>query len=172
MRRSLRFAFFCAPAAFGCGQGSAETQKNFLVSADIVTGCSVATVGAGSWGDIDLGSVTGLTSGTVNADLLSGAATGVQIDCTPGTTLSVTADTGNQPTGGIRQLAITGNATARIPYQLYANGSATPWTTQAVALSFPEGTVRKQLPIHATATLSGNQRAGAYADTVRVTIAW
>jgi spore coat protein U-like protein len=155
-----------------CGPAAAETSKSFVVSADIVTGCLVATNAAGNWGKIDFGSVSGVQSGTVDADLLSGSLSGLQISCTPGTVLSATADTGNQPSGGVRQLGLAGNASARIAYQLYANGGTTPWTTQAIAVAFPIGTQTVALPVKGRATLAGSQRAGNYSDTVRITLSW
>jgi spore coat protein U-like protein len=171
MRRSLTgpialLAWFAATPA------AAQMSKAFQVSADIVNGCLVTTAGSGNWGDIALGSVSSSATGTVEADLISGGANGIQIDCTPGLTVSLSADNGNQPVGGTRQLAITGNASAKVPYQLYANGSNTPWTSQSVSLSFPAGTSHKLFPVHAKATLPGAMVAGAYSDTVRVTLSW
>jgi spore coat protein U-like protein len=159
--------------AGGCGATSAtaETLKSFQVSAVVANGCSVTTSGgASSWGSIDLGTVSGITNGTVQASLLANGTAGIQIDCTPGMTASVTADTGLNPSsGGVRQLA---SGTSKVPYQLYANGSNTPWTTNAIALSFPVGTSHMSVPVVAKATLAGATKAGAYADTVRVTLTW
>jgi spore coat protein U-like protein len=157
--------------AGGCGATSAtaETVKSFQVSAVVANGCSVTTTGGSSWGSIDLGTVSAVTAGTVQASLLQNGSAGLQLDCTPGMTASVTADTGLNASGGIRQLA---SGTARVPYLLYANGSSTPWTTNAIALSFPVGTSHLSLPVVARATLSGTRPAGAYADTVRVTLSW
>ncbi|WBO23010.1 spore coat protein U domain-containing protein [Sphingomonas abietis] len=156
---------WCATSA------TAETSKSFQVSAVIANGCSVTTTssGTGTWGNIALGTVSGITTGTVQASLLSGSSAGIQIDCTPGMTANLTADTGNNAISGVRQLA---NGTARIPYLLYANGSSTAWTTQAVALSFPVGTSHMSVPVVAKATLSSPSTAGAYSDTVRVTLSW
>jgi spore coat protein U-like protein len=159
--------------AGGCGATSAtaETSKSFQVSAVVANGCSVTTSGgASSWGNIDLGTVSGVTSGTVQASLLSNGTAGIQIDCTPGMTASVSADTGLNPSsGGVRQLI---SGTSKVPYLLYANGSNTPWTTNAIALSFPVGTSHLSVPVVAKTTLSGATKAGAYADTVRVTLSW
>ncbi|MBA2934769.1 spore coat protein U domain-containing protein [Sphingomonas sp. CGMCC 1.13654] len=159
--------------AGGCGATSAtaETSKAFQVSAVVANGCSVTTSGgASNWGSIDLGTVSGVTSGTVQASLLSNGTAGIQIDCTPGMTASVSADTGLNPTsGGVRQLV---SGTSKVPYLLYANGSNTAWTTNAIALSFPVGTSHLSMPVVAKATLSGATKAGAYADTVRVTLSW
>jgi spore coat protein U-like protein len=150
----------------------AETQKSFTVSAVIANGCSIATNGGGRWGDIALGTVGGLASGTVQANLLNGAATGMQIDCTPGTSVNVAADAGDHAIAGVRQLAHATVGTSLISYQLFANGSATPWTTQTVPLSFPIGTSHLALPVTAKATLAAPMRGGAYSDTVRVTVTW
>lgn len=170
-----RMAALMLAGAFagGCGAtpATAETLKSFQVSAVVANGCAViSSGGAGSWGSIDLGTVSGIASGTVQASLLSSGTAGLQIDCTPGMTASVTADTGLNPTsGGVRQLA---SGTSKVPYLLYANGSAVAWTTNAIALSFPVGNSHLSVPVVAKATLSGATKAGAYADTVRVTLSW
>jgi spore coat protein U-like protein len=151
---------------------AAETTKAFQVSADIVKGCIVSTNGAGQWGRIDLGTVSGVARGTVGADLLSGGVAGLQIDCTPDMTATLTADNGVRGAAGIRALGLNGTSVATIPYQLFADGSATPWTTQSIALSFASGTTRRTLPIRGVATLSGAMAAGVYSDTVRITLSW
>lgn len=168
-RAIIIFALICA----GAGQADAASpvQQAFQVSAVIATGCAV-TASAGSWGQIDLGGVQGVQSGTVSATLVSPGGAGLVVDCTPGTMLAVTADNGSYASGGMRQLALATDPTRRIPYQLFANGSGTPWSGQSVAMSFPVGTSRLALPIAATATLPGVQKAGAYADTVQITIQW
>ena len=172
----MRHGHGCAVAALIvlllAAPASAQMQQDLKIAADIVNGCIVTTTGTGTWGDIALGTVSSATTGTIEADLVSGGVNGIQIDCTPGMSITLAADTGNQPVGGTRQLGIAGNASARIPYQLYANGSATPWTTQTVALSFPVGTSHQLFPVHAKATLPGGMFAGAYSDTVRVTLSW
>lgn len=149
----------------------AETTKSFQVSADIVKGCIVAVNAAGQWGKIDFGTVSGVAQGTVDADLLSGAVGGIQIDCTPNTTASITVDNGDHAASGMRQLGLGTNGPT-IPYQLFADGSSTPWTTQSIALSFSAGTSRRILPVRGRATLTRPMAAGAYTDTVRVTLTW
>jgi spore coat protein U-like protein len=153
----------------GATSATAETSKSFQVSAVIANGCAITSVSGSSWGNINLGTVQGVTTGTVQASLVSGGLAGLQIDCTPGMTANLSADTGLNGSGSQRQLA---NGTARIAYQLYANGSQTPWTSQSVALAFPVGTSRQLFPVVAKATLSGAMKAGAYADTVTVTVSW
>lgn len=150
----------------------AETTKAFQVSADIVRGCVVAVNGSGQWGRIDFGTVSGVAQGTVDADLVGGAAVGgIQIDCTPNTTAYVAIDNGDHPANGLRQMALDGSA-ARIPYQLFADGGSTPWGSQSVTISFPPGTSRRLLPLRGQAMLTRPMKAGAYVDTVRVTLTW
>ena len=168
----LRGAILIATLAMSVASARAETNKSFQVSADIVKGCVVATNGAGQWGKIDFGTVSGVAQGTVDADLVSGTAGGIQIDCTPSVNASVTADTGDHAAGGNRQMGLNGTNAAVIPYQLYANGSGMPWTTQAIALTFSSGATRQVLPIRGRATLNRPMTGGAYTDTVRVTVTW
>lgn len=154
------------------GGALAETSKSFQVAADIVKGCIVSTNGAGQWGQIDLGTVSGIATGTVSANLLSASVAGIQIECTPNMTATISADTGNHAVGGVRQMGLNGTSSALIPYQLYADGSSTPWTTQSLSLNFLAGATRRALPVRGTATLSGAMAAGSYTDTVRITLSW
>lgn len=160
-----------ALAAIAAMPARAETTKSFQVSADIVKGCIVTVNAAGQWGKIDFGTVSGVAQGTVDANLLSGAINGIQIDCTPSTTASVSIDNGDHAANGTRNLGQGTNGPI-IPYQLFADGSSTPWTTQSIALSFAAGVSRRVLPVRGRATLTRPMAAGAYSDTVRVTLTW
>ena len=157
--------------AFPC-VARAETQKSFTVGADIAAGCAVTADGSGYWGQINLGSINGATGGTTNANLLNSGVSGLNINCTPGTTVNVSADNGDHALAGTRRLVHATNAASFVSYALYANGSATPWTTQSIALIFPVGTSQKFLPVSAQAIVAAATRAGNYSDTVRVTVAW
>jgi len=148
----------------------AETTRSFVVDATIVNGCAV-TQSAGSWGKIDFGTVSGLKTGTIDADLLSSGVGGLRIECTPGTSVTMTADNGNNAAAGQRRLMQAG-VTTPVPYALFANGSTTPWTTQGIALSFPAGATKQTIPVKGRATLPGSLRAGRYVDTVRITLSW
>lgn len=154
------------------GQATAPAQQSFQVSADVVQGCVVATAGPSLWGTIDLGNVSGVASGTATAALVTPEGAGIQINCTPGTAASVAADLGRFASGGTRRLSLAGDPTHTIPYRLYVNGGATEWTTQSISLTFGANLSRLTLPVIGTATLSGSQKAGVYADTVHVTVSW
>lgn len=148
----------------------AATTRLFLVSATIVNGCAV-TQAAGSWGKIDFGTVSGMTTGTMDANLLLSGVSGLSLECTPGVAATLTADSGNNALSGQRRMVQAG-VVPGVPYALFANGSTTPWTTQSIALSFPVGSTRQLVPVKGRATLPGTLRAGKYVDTVRITITW
>lgn len=164
--RVLPVAIFCTAAL----PATAQTTQSFTVGATIVPGCRVETIAGGSWGRIDLGTVPGTASGTVEADLIA-AGTGIAIECTPGTTATVRADTGQNATGGVRALARTTGGAARLPYRLILD-SGTEWTTQAIALGFTQATPVRRLPVRGRAVLPGALAAGRYTDTVHITISW
>jgi spore coat protein U-like protein len=152
----------------------AETSKPFTVGATIAQGCAIATDGGGggTFGNIDLGTVSGVLAQSVSGSLVASLQTGLQIDCTPGTSANVTADQGDQPSGGVRRLVHATQAASLVPYQLFANNSQTPWTSQSVPVSFAAGVQHQALPITAVATLSGPTRGGGYSDIVRITVTW
>lgn len=157
---------------FFIGVAHAETQRSFQVSAAIVKGCVVAANGASQLGRIDFGTVAGTTTGTLDAAMVSGGTGGIAIECTPDTDVTVTADMGENASGGVRRMKLGGGGTGFVAYQLFADGSSTAWTTQALAYRFATGATRRTLPIVGRAQLTGAMAAGSYADTVRVTIAW
>lgn len=165
--RLLSGAFVCAavlPVA-----AAAQTTQSFTVAATIVPGCQVQTIAGGSWGRIDLGTVPGTSTGTVEADLLA-SGTGISIECTPGTTATLRADTGLNASGGVRRLAQT-SGSAQLPYRLLLDGGS-EWTTQALTLDFTAAQPVRRLPLKGRAVLPGALAAGRYTDTVRITISW
>lgn len=148
----------------------AETSRSFPLTATVVNGCSVATDGSGRWGTIDLGSTPGSSGSSVTATLASPGGAGISLDCTAGVTATLTADAGSNGVAGQRFLLQSGG-TAKIPYQLYADGGAAPWTG-GLSLPFTAGTTRRLVPVRAVATLAAPAPAGTYTDTVRVTLTW
>lgn len=169
----MRSALLAAGLAVAVSPGPAAAgtkTASFQVAAAIVTGCTVATDANGRWGTINLGTVAGAGNTSAAGTLLSGGSAGLQLRCTPGANVNIAADAGDHASGGQRRLA--GNGSSTIPYALYANGSATAWTTQTVALSFPVGVSAQTLPVRATATITGPVAAGTYSDTVRITLSF
>lgn len=165
-------AVLLAIALMPATEVAAETSKSFVVSADIANGCVISTDGSAGLGRIDFGTVSGVAQGTVNASLLLGAAAGISIECTPGLTVSMTANAGAHSSNGNRRLGPASGGATPIPYQLFVDGSSTPWGAQAITVPFVVGTGRRTLPITGTATLTRPMAAGSYSDTVQVTLSW
>ena len=149
--------------------GADDRRASFQVSAAVVAGCTVTSDAAGSWGRIDMGSVPGLTGQAASGTLIAGGVAGITVGCTPETSATLAADAGENASGGRRRLRRAGAADT-LPYQLRVGDGALAWDAQPVTLAFPAGTSRRTLPVSATATLPGPAAAGAYADTVRVTL--
>ena len=152
--------------------GWAETQRSFQVSAVILKGCAVATDASRQLGRIDFGTVAGTTRGTIDAAMTSGTASGIAMECTPDTDVTITADLGEHASGGVRRMGLNGGNQSLVSYQLFADGSAAAWSTQPLSLRFTAGATTRMLPIVGRAQLDGAMAGGSYSDTVRVTIAW
>lgn len=166
MRRApLLLMLMLAPVA---GRVGAETTKPFPVSAQVVAGCLVAADAAGRWGTIDLGTAPGVAGTGVQGALMSGAGAGIAIECTPGLAATLAADGGDHASGTARRLMLVGGD-ATIAYTLHADGAAAAWTGP-LPLTFAAG--RRFVPVRAVALLASPVPAGAYADTVRVTLSW
>lgn len=170
MRLSPSVATLAAMLALG-SPALAEMSKPFPVAAVVVNGCAVVTDGSGNWGTIDFGTTPGMSGATVQSSLVSAGGAGIAIDCTPGVVASLSADNGDNGAAGGRFLKQTGG-TATIPYLLFADASATAWTTGALSLPFTVNSGRRLVPVRGVATLSGPKPAGTYTDTVRVTLTW
>ncbi|CAH0355615.1 spore coat U domain-containing protein [soil metagenome] len=149
----------------------AELTRDVPVSADVVAGCRIATTGSGALGNADFGTHPGTATTTLDATVIGASGSGLRIECTPGVTLCIAADAGAHAVSGQRYLAGPASSTP-VAYDLYANGGTTPWTSNALSLGFTAANTILTVPIVARLTLPGNARAGAYTDTVHVTLTW
>jgi len=166
--RRLRLLIVLAalPGASATGQ---DRRAGFRVSAVVTPGCTVSSDAAGSWGRIDLGSVPGMTGSAASGVLMSGGVAGIVVGCTPDIAAALTADAGENASGAQRRMRQPGGA-GTIPYQLRVGEGAAAWNLQSIPLAFPAGMSRRTLPISATTVLAAPVAAGAYADTVRLTL--
>ncbi len=169
MRAALTSVAIAISAAIMPVAVQAQTRADLSVAARIVNGCAVALDAGGVVGRIDFGTLPGTASQSVEADLLSGGATGIAIECTPGATASVSADMGDHASGGERRM---GSGADHIAYRLSLGSGPGEWGTQPVALSFPTGGGAQRLTLKGRAILTGAHAAGRYTDTVRVTVSW
>jgi spore coat protein U-like protein len=156
-------------STLGVAGTQVPTTQAFTVSAQIVSGCNVINSGGGElhFGTLNFGTYSAVQTGPVSAATTGNS--GVQIECSTGTNLTMQIDGGLNPTGGTsRNLRGADNAT--IAYQLYADAGHTQPIGIAQAVAVPaSGSVI--LPIYGALVLPGaGAQVGTYADTVQVTL--
>ncbi|MBS7842526.1 spore coat protein U domain-containing protein [Pseudomonas fluorescens] len=157
----------CAAVLLACACSvplplAAVTGTSFQVSASIIAGCLV--VGGGSnYGNLTYGSYSALSTSTVSTALASS----VQLQCTPGVTLAMSVDGGQNNSSG-RHLKLN-SGTAQVAYQLYrdAGFSQALGISQSVNVAYSNAN-NITLPIYGRVVLPGNQPAGTYSDVVQV----
>lgn len=123
----------------------------------------------GVFGTLNFGTQSGVAANTVNASYLQ--STSINLACTPGTTLSMSINQGNNFTT-TRNLKLP-NFSNTVPYTLFSNASRTTVipVNQAVPLSYSNAN-NITLPIYGQLQLPGTARAGVYTDTLTVTLSW
>jgi spore coat protein U-like protein len=146
----------------------AATTSTFQVSATVVAGCLVVG-GVSNYGNLDFGSWSALSTSSVTTAL---GGTTVTLQCTPGVSLSMSVDAGQNSASGTRNLKRS-NGTARVAYQLFrdAGFSQSLGINQSVAVTYSDPSAIK-LPVFARAQLPGNLPAGSYTDVVQVVLSF
>lgn len=149
------------------------TTASFVVTAQVVAGCGIVGTSQTSgldFGTLDFGTHSTVATGELSAVALSGGLP-VQIECSPGSTLSITVDAGLHANAGQRRLQLVGQADV-VAYALYADAARTQPLLIGQPVSLPvSGTIN--MPIHGVLTLPGTGLpAGAYADTAQVTLSY
>ncbi|NWA26027.1 spore coat protein U domain-containing protein [Pseudomonas gingeri] len=145
---------------------AAVTSSSFQVSASIVAGCLV--VGGGSnYGNLNYGSYSALSTSTVSTSLTSG----VQLQCTPGVTLNMSVDGGQNNSSG-RHMKL-GSGSAQLAYQLFSDAglSQSLGISQSVSVAYSNAN-NISLPLYGRVVLPGNQPAGTYSDVLQVQLSW
>lgn len=143
----------------------AALSSTFLVNATIQPGCLVVG-GVTNYGALNFGSFSALASTTANTAL---SGTTVTLQCTPGVTLTM-AINGGQNNNGSRNLK-RGTGTNLLAYQLFSDAgySQALGINQTVNVAYSDPTAIK-LPVYARAQLAGNLPAGSYTDVLQVTL--
>lgn len=145
----------------------AALSSTFLVNATVQAGCLVVG-GVTSYGNLDFGSYSALSSAAVTTQL---SGTTVTLQCTPGVTMTMKVG-GGQNNNGSRNLKRSTSADLLV-YQLFrdAGFSQALGIDQTVNVSYSDPTTIK-LPVYARAQLSGALPAGSYSDVLQVTLTW
>jgi len=147
---------------------NAATSSTFQVSATITAGCLVVG-GVTSYGVLNYGTQSALSIGILSTSL---GGTTVTFQCTPGVSLSMSLDGGQNAASGTRYLKRSGG-TQVLAYQLYqdAGYSQSLGIGQSAVVSYSDPTAIK-LPVYGRTQLTGTLPAGTYTDVVQVTVTW
>ncbi|KQM78378.1 spore coat U domain-containing protein [Xylophilus sp. Leaf220] len=150
------------------------TTATFAVGATIAPGCQVASNPAQVTdlriGRLDFGLHSALQTGNVSVPLSSTANQSL-VQCTPGTTMQVTVDAGQNASGLQRRLH--NGSGVFLPYALFMTTGGNQPLVPGSPLGLALGASPTALPVMGMVTLPGTGAvAGTYTDTVRVTLSW
>lgn len=145
---------------------TAATSQSFQVSATVVPGCLVVG-GVSNYGSLNFGSQSALATSTVRVALTAG----VQLQCTPGVTLTMSVDGGQYNNSGRHMQLSTGSN--RVAYQLFRDAaySQSLGIGQSVTVAYADAN-NIRLPIYGQVQLPGNQPGGTYSDVLQVQLSF
>lgn len=158
------------PANAGTSTGSIGVSLN-VASACAVNGGTSGAANLGQVGTIafpDQPSVFGNVDASLTA---SGGGSAISILCTPGLSPTMTVGAGANDSSGVRHLV---SGSDQVAYRLYRDSNRSTEITIGEQISLGTATSSAiSLPIYGRVN-SGGQflPAGAYTDTVQVTLAW
>jgi spore coat protein U-like protein len=159
-----------APAQAGSAVGTIGVELN-VTSACVVNGASSVTADFGSAGKILFADQPGLFGDTDASLVATGGGSGLSVQCSPGSTPSLTVGSGAHDGGGLRHVA---SGTNTVAYHLFSDAARTSEITIGQQLSLGTATSSAiNVPIYARTNSAGTVlAAGKYTDTVQVTLSW
>jgi spore coat protein U-like protein len=166
-------AIATAPAhAAGVNSATGTIGVSLNVSAACaVNGATSVSASLGQVGTIAFADQPGLFGNTDASMVANGGGSGISVLCSPGSTPTLTVGAGNNDASGVHYMASGAN---KIAYHLYSDSGRTTeiGVNQAIALGTATSTAFN-VPIYGRVSSNGQVvAAGAYADTVQVTLAW
>lgn len=149
------------------------TTANFMVSATVSYGCWVVgnaalTSGIG-FGRLDFGSHPAIQAGNYDA-VIGMAGSPAQVQCTPGATVTMTIDGGQNPQGSQRRMRFGSHY---LPYTLTTQPGGGTVVQPGSGVSVDASAGPTLVPVYGRATApGGGLPAGQYTDTVQVVFSW
>jgi spore coat protein U-like protein len=159
-----------AHAAGGSSTGTIGVSLN-VTAACAVNGATAIAANLGQVGTIAFADQPGLFGNTDASMVATGGGSGLSVLCSPGSTPTLTVGTGANDASGTHYLASGAN---KIAYHLYSDSGRTNeiGIGQAISLGTATSTAFN-VPIYGRVSSNGQVvAAGAYTDTVQVTLAW
>lgn len=163
-------------AAVVAGPAAAQTTGTIAVTlnvtnACVVNGAAALQANAGSLGAIRFPDQPGIF-GNVDGELVgTGQSGSLSVLCSPGASPVLTVGAGQNDAAGRHRLAANGNM---VSYRLFTDSARTAEVAIGQQIALPVATsVATVVPIYARVTSNGAVLpAGAYSDTVQVTLSW
>ncbi|WP_438866120.1 Csu type fimbrial protein [Pseudomonas abieticivorans] len=142
----------------------AAPSATLAVSATVVAGCLVVG-GVSNYGTLAFGTYSALSTSVATTSL----ANGVTLQCTPGVTLNMKVDGGQNSSSG-RNLK---SGSSLVAYQLYRDAALSQAlaVSTSVAVSYTDAN-NISLPIYGRVALPGTAPAGSYSDVLQVELSW
>lgn len=160
-----------APAeAAGSSTGTIAVSLN-VTAACAVNGATSIAANLGQVGSIAFADQPGLFGNTDASMVATGGGSGLSVLCSPGSTPTFTVGAGTNDAGGLHYMAAGSN---KLAYHLYSDSGRTNeiGIGQAISLGTATSTALN-VPLYGRVNSNGAViAAGAYTDTVQVTLAW
>jgi spore coat protein U-like protein len=142
-----------------------------VTNACVVNGASSLQANAGNLGTIRFPDQPGIF-GNIDGELVgAGQAGSLSVLCSPGAAPVLTVGAGQNDAAGRHRLASNGNT---VPYRLFTDAGRTAEIAIGQQIALPVASAAATVvPIYARVTSNGSVLpAGAYGDTVQVTLSW
>ena len=156
---------------------AATVVGNLGVTAVVGAGCQVnasnVTAGIINFGSLDFGSINTIGNQTIDAQTTGAGNGSIVMECSNGTTFTISLDNGQHYASSTRSMVNAGNPAVLLAYTLYQNVARTvPWTTSSPLTGTANG-APATFPIYGRIPPGQTGiTAGTYNDTVQVVIAW
>lgn len=178
MKNLLRiFAGFSSLLLIPSVSHAATVNGNLGVTAVVGAGCQVnnsnVVAGVVAFGTLNFGSINTLNAQNIDAQTTGSGNGSIEMECSNGTSFTISLDNGLHFASGSRAMVNAGNAAMFLPYVLYQNAARTvPWTNASPLTGTANGSpqtysVYGRIPGGQTGISSGT-----YNDTVQVVISW
>ena len=164
-------AFATAPAKAANGTSNGTIAISLNVGASCMVNGAAMAANLGQVGAIAFPDQSGIFPDTSASLIATGGGSAISILCSPGLTPTLTFGTGANDNGGTHRMASGGNF---LPYHLFNDAaSSTEYTINKQISLGTATTTAFSVPVFAHTNSGGVVvAAGAYTDTVQVTLAW
>lgn len=159
------------------GNVSAQVSGSMTVTLNLVEGCVISgssePLNAADFGVMAFGNAPTQFAASLEAQSVLSGSVPTQLECSPGTDLTIAIGDGMNAAGGVRRMASAGNF---VEYRLYTQpgGAGIEYQVGApgvdLSASVPAAAGAFDLPIYGVIEPQAGLVAGSYTDTVTITL--